>query len=224
MKLHIVSTPIGNLEDISFRAIDILKHSDFIICEDTRITSILFKKYSINKELISLNAYNEKNKIHFIIDKIKKSKFVSMVSDSGTPCLSDPGSIFISECIKNEIKIIPIPGASALLAALVVSGLYYDSFIFEGFLPNKKGRERKLKELSAEKSMIIIYESVYRIEKLLSELRKFMPDRFVIIGKELTKKFEEIWRGYPDELLKNIAKLKIKGEFVIIISPQKDKK
>lgn len=218
MKLFIVSTPIGNLEDISFRAIETLKQSDFIICEDTRNSSVLLKKYEINKELISLNAFNEKNKITYLIDRIKSVQKVSLISDAGTPAISDPGSVFISECVTNDIDIIPIPGASALLSALVVSGMKINSFIFEGFLPQKKGREKKLKELAAEKQMIIIYESVYRVEKLLFELKKYMSERYIIVCKELTKKFEEIWRGKPDELIKMIPRNKIKGEFVFIIS------
>lgn len=218
MKLFIVSTPIGNLEDISFRAIETLKNSDFIICEDTRISSILLKQYEIKKDLLSLNAFNEKDKIKYLIERIKSVKNVSLISDAGTPVISDPGSVFISECIKSGIDIIPIPGASALLSALVVSGLKINSFIFEGFLPQKKGREKKLKELALEKQTIIIYESVYRVEKLLLELKKFMPDRYIIVCKELTKKFEDVWRGYPDELSKMIPKNKIKGEFVFIIS------
>ncbi len=218
MELFIVSTPIGNLEDISFRAIETLNQSDFIICEDTRVSSILLKKFEISKELISLNAFNEKHKILSLIEKIKSVNKVSLISDAGTPAISDPGSIFISECIKSGIKIIPIPGASALLASLVITGLPITSFIFEGFLPQKKGRDKKLKELSSEKRMIIVNESVYRVEKLILDLKKFMPKRYVIVCKELTKKFEEIWRGYPEELLKIIPKNKLKGEFVFIIS------
>ncbi|MCS7053628.1 MAG: 16S rRNA (cytidine(1402)-2'-O)-methyltransferase [Ignavibacterium sp.] len=218
MKLFIVSTSIGNLEDISFRAIKTLKNSDFIICEDTRISSILLKQYEIKKDLVSLNAFNEKDKIKYLIERIKSVKNVSLISDAGTPAISDPGSVFISECLKSGIDIIPVPGASALLSALVVSGLKINSFIFEGFLPQKKGREKKLKELASEKQTIIVYESVYRVEKLLLELKKFMPDRYIIVCKELTKKFEDVWRGYPDELIKMIPKNKIKGEFVFIIS------
>lgn len=218
MKLFIVSTPIGNLEDISFRALKTLRNSDFIICEDTRTSSILLNKYEISKELVSLNAFNEKNKSNYLIEKIKSVNSVSLISDAGTPAISDPGSLFISECIKNEIEIIPIPGASALLSALVISALKINSFLFEGFLPQKKGREKKLKELSSEKQMVIIYESVYRVEKLLLELKKYMPKRHITVCKELTKKFEEVWRGYPEELIKTIPKSKLKGEFVFVIS------
>lgn len=218
MKLFIVSTPIGNLEDISFRALKTLKNSDFIICEDTRTSSILLNKYEISKQLVSLNAFNEKNKSNYLIEKIKSVNSVSLISDAGTPAISDPGSLFISECIKNEIEIIPIPGASALLSALVISGIRINSFLFEGFLPQKKGREKKLKELSSEKQMVIIYESVYRVEKLLLELKKYMPKRHITVCKELTKKFEEVWRGYPEELIKTIPKSKLKGEFVFVIS------
>lgn len=217
MKLFIVSTPIGNLEDISFRAIEILKNVDFIICEDTRVSSVILKKYEISKSLVSFNAFTERNKLAHIIKKIKSAKSSALISDAGTPAISDPGSVLISECIKNEIQIIPIPGASALMSALVISGFKIDSFIFEGFLPQKKGREKKLKEIASDKETIILYESVYRIEKLLNELVKYMPNKFVIICKELTKKFEEVWSGFPKDLIKEIPKHKLKGEFVVIL-------
>lgn len=218
MKLFIVSTPIGNLEDISFRAIEILKSVDFIICEDTRVSSVILKKYEISKPLVSFNAFTERNKLGHIIEKIKSAESAALISDAGTPAISDPGSVLISECLKNEITIIPIPGASALMSALVISGVKIDSFIFEGFLPQKKGREKKLKEIASCKETIILFESVYRIEKLLNELVKYMPNKFVIVGKELTKKFEEVWRGFPKDLIKEIPKHKLKGEFVVILT------
>jgi 16S rRNA (cytidine1402-2'-O)-methyltransferase len=222
MKLYIVSTPIGNLEDISFRAIESLKQSDFIICEDIRVSSNLLRKYEIKKELISMNAFNEKNKKNYLVEKLKSASRVSLISDAGTPALSDPGAQFISECILNGIEIIPVPGSSALMASLVISGLFIDSFIFEAFLPQKKGRDKKLQELKNQKEAIIIYESVYRIEKLLTELKKHMPERLVIVCKELTKIFEEVWRGYPEYLLRLIPKQKLKGEFVVIIAPENE--
>jgi 16S rRNA (cytidine1402-2'-O)-methyltransferase len=218
MKLFIVSTPIGNLEDISFRAIEILKSVDLIICEDTRVSSIILKKYEISKPQVSFNAFTERNKLAHIIEKIKSAESSALISDAGTPAISDPGSVLISECLKNEITIIPIPGASALMSALVISGIKIESFIFEGFLPQKKGREKKLKEIASGKETVIIYESVYRIEKLLNELVKYMPNKFVIVGKELTKKFEEVWRGLPKDLIKEIPKHKLKGEFVVILT------
>jgi 16S rRNA (cytidine1402-2'-O)-methyltransferase len=217
--LFIISTPIGNLKDITYRAIETLKDVDFIICEDTRVTSILLKHYEIKKELLSFNAASEEKKIDFIIKRLINGEKAGLVSDAGTPTISDPGARLISASIKSGIKIIPIPGASAITAALTVGGLPTDSFIFEGFLPQKKGRQTILKKLSQEERTIIIYESTYRIEKLLKELNIYMPDRFIVICRELTKIFEETWRGYPQELLTSISTKTIKGEFVVIIAP-----
>lgn len=218
-KLYIVSTPIGNLKDITLRALETLKEVDFILCEDTRVSSNLLKHFEIKKELISLNAFNEKNKIDAIIQRISSNQIAALISDSGTPLLSDPGVRLVSACIKEGIDVIPVPGASALLAALTISGLPTDSFVFEGFLPQKKGRQTKLKELALEKRTIVIYESVYRIEKLISEFEKHLPQRFIVVCREITKKFEEVWRGYPHELIDSLEKRTIKGEFVVIISP-----
>lgn len=220
MKLFIVSTPIGNLKDITLRAIETLKEVDFIICEDTRITGNLLKHYEINKELISLNAFNESQKLHSVIQKIIKGRNAALVTDSGTPTISDPGSRLISEAIKNKVEIISVPGASAIIAALSVSGLPTDAFVFEGFLPQKKGRQKKLSQLSGEERTIVLYESVYRIEKLMDELTEFMPNRFIVVCRELTKKFEECWRGYPAEIKKELPSKTIKGEFVIVIAPK----
>ena len=218
-KIFVVSTPIGNLKDISFRAIESLKEVDFILCEDTRVSSILLKHYDIPKELISFNAINEQKKIPFVLERIKNGESCAIVSDSGTPLISDPGVRLISEAINHSIIVTPIPGASAVLAALTICGLPTDSFVFEGFLPQKKGRQKKLKELSEEKRTIIIYESPFRIEKLLNELNEYLPERFVVVCRELTKKFEESWRGYPEEILKSLDEKVVKGEFVVVIAP-----
>ena len=218
-KIFVVSTPIGNLKDISFRAIESLKEVDFILCEDTRVSSILLKHYDISIELISFNAISEQKKIPYIIERIKNGETCAIVSDSGTPLISDPGVRLISEAINHSIEIIPVPGASALLAALTISGLPTDSFIFEGFLPQKKGRQKKIKELSEEKRTIIIYESPFRIEKLLNELNEYMPERFIVVCRELTKKFEESWRGYPKEILESLDEKVVKGEFVVVVAP-----
>ncbi|MCX8106536.1 MAG: 16S rRNA (cytidine(1402)-2'-O)-methyltransferase [Ignavibacterium album] len=220
MKLFIVSTPIGNLKDITLRAIETLKEVDFIICEDTRVTGNLLKHFEISKELVSLNAFNESQKLFQIIDKIKTAESVALVSDSGTPTISDPGIRLISEALKHNIEIIPVPGPSAVIAALSVSGLPTESFVFEGFLPQKKGRQKKLKQLSEEERTIVLYESVYRIEKLLDELVEFMPERFVVVCRELTKKFEECWRGFPAEIKTSLTNKTVKGEFVIAIAPK----
>lgn len=216
--LYIVSTPIGNLKDITLRAIEILREVDFIICEDTRVASILLNNFEIKKELISLNAFNEKNKIDFIIKKLEE-KNAALISDAGTPTISDPGIKLVSLAIKNGIDVIPIPGPSALITALTVAGFPTNSFLFEGFLPQKKGRQKLLLELAQEKRTIILYESSHRIEKLLNELNEYMPNRMLAVCRELTKKFEEVIRGYPEEILTNLTSNQKKGEFVVVISP-----
>lgn len=217
-KLYIVSTPIGNLKDISLRAIETLNEVDFILCEDTRVTSVLLKQYNIIKQLISFNAVSESKKISPIIDRLKLGQSYALVSDSGTPVISDPGIRLISEAIKNNIEVSPIPGATALIAALTISGLPADSFVFEGFLPQKKGRQKKLIELSQEERTIVLYESSHRIEKLIDELVQYFPQRYVVVCRELTKKFEETWRGYPFKLKEKMNERIIKGEFVVVIA------
>ncbi|MCZ7611261.1 MAG: 16S rRNA (cytidine(1402)-2'-O)-methyltransferase [Ignavibacterium sp.] len=219
MKLYIVSTPIGNLKDITLRALETLKEVDFILCEDTRVSVNLLNHYGISKDLISLNAVNESHKIQSIITKLKSNKTGALISDAGTPLISDPGARLVSACLENEIEIIPIPGASAILSALCMSGLPTDSFVFEGFLPQKKGRQTKLKQLALEERTIILYESMYRIEKLLNELNEFMPERYNVVCREITKKFEETWRGYPKDILENYSDKVVKGEFVVVIAP-----
>ena len=207
VELYIVSTPIGNLKDITLRALEILKEADFIACEDTRVTSILLRNYEIHK-------------IDYILNRIINGESCALVSDAGTPGISDPGTRLISAAIKNKIEVIPAPGPSAVITALSISGLPSDSFVFEGFIPQKKGRQKKLKELSEEERTIIIYESVYRIEKLLNELNEYMPERLIVICRELTKKFEEARRGTPAELLQSFNEKINKGEFVVVISPR----
>ena len=217
-KLYIVSTPIGNLKDITLRAIETLNEVDFILCEDTRVTSVLMKQYNIIKQLISFNAVNEIKKIPVIIERLINGQSYALVSDSGTPAISDPGIRLISEAIKNDIDIISIPGATALIAALTVSGVPTDSFVFEGFLPQKKGRQKKLKQLVEEERTIVLYESSHRIVKLIDELTEYFPDRFIVVCRELTKKFEEYWRGYPAEIKASLNGKTIKGEFVVVIA------
>ena len=217
-KLYIVSTPIGNLKDITLRAIETLNEVDFILCEDTRVTSILLKQYNIIKQLISFNAVSEIKKIPLIIERLQNGQSYALVSDAGTPAISDPGIRLVSEAVKNEIQVITIPGATALIAALTVSGLPTDSFIFEGFLPQKKGRQKKLNELTKEERTIVLYESSHRIVKLIDELVEYFPERYVVICRELTKKFEETWRGYPAELKEKLNERIVKGEFVVVIA------
>ncbi len=219
-KLYIVSTPIGNLKDITLRALETLEAVNFILCEDTRITSRLLNHYNISKKLISFNAVSEKKKIPNVIERIKSGDDCALVSDAGTPAISDPGVRLVSEAIKEQIDVVPIPGTSAVITALTISGLPTDSFIFEGFLPQKKGRQKKLKELAEEKRTIILYESTYRIKKLINEINEYMPERYIVICRELTKKFEETWRGYPNEIKEVIDEKISKGEFVIVVAPK----
>jgi 16S rRNA (cytidine1402-2'-O)-methyltransferase len=217
-KLYIVSTPIGNLKDITLRAIETLNEVDFVLCEDTRVSSVLLKQYNVIKQLISFNAVSETKKIPTIIERLKSGQSYALISDSGTPAISDPGIRLVSEAIKNGIEVVTIPGATALIAALTISGLPTDSFIFEGFLPQKKGRQKKLGELSEEERTIVLYESSHRIEKLIDELVQYFPSRYVVVCRELTKKFEESWRGYPAQLKEKLNEKIIKGEFVVLIA------
>ena len=217
--LYIVSTPVGNLKDITLRALETLKEVDFIACEDTRTSSILLHHYEIKKELISLNAANENSKIEYVLGRIKNGESCAVISDAGTPGISDPGVRMISAAVKEGISVVPIPGATAVITALTISGLPTDAFVFEGFIPQKKGRQKKLLSLSNEERTIVLYESTYRIEKLLNELNEYMPGRYVVVCRELTKKFEEVWRGTPQELLQSFNEKVSKGEFVVIIAP-----
>jgi 16S rRNA (cytidine1402-2'-O)-methyltransferase len=219
-KLFVVATPIGNLSDITFRAIETLKSVDLIICEDTRVTKVLLDHYEIHKPFFVINAQNESKKIQELIDKIENGLICALVSDAGTPSISDPGTRLVNAAVKNGIEIIGIPGPSAVTLALSISGLPTDAFVFEGFLPQKKGRQKKLQDLADEERTIVLYESTYRIEKLLEELKQYMPTRQIVIARELTKKFEETWRGTAEEILSDFDKKITKGEFVVIIAPK----
>ena len=217
--LYVVATPIGNLKDITIRALEVLKEVDFVLCEDTRTSGNLLKHYDLNKELVSFNARMEVNKIDAVIKRLKLGEKCALISDAGTPAISDPGVRLVNAAQKNGIEIVGIPGANAAILALSIAGLPTDSFIFEGFLPQKKGRQKQLKNLVDEDRTIVLYESMYRIEKLITELNEFMPNRIIAIGRELTKKFEEIWRGFPNEILQSLSEHQLKGEFVVIIAP-----
>jgi 16S rRNA (cytidine1402-2'-O)-methyltransferase len=217
--LFVVATPIGNLKDITLRAIETLKEVDFIICEDTRVSGNLLKHYEISNKLISFNAQSESRKIDKVIEEILSGKNCAIISDAGTPTISDPGVRLVNEALKRGISVSGIPGANAAILALSISGIPTESFVFAGFLPHKKGRQKKLKMLAAEPRTIVLYESPYRIEKLLNELAGIMPERFISVTRELTKKFEEVIRGFPGTLVEQIAELNLKGEFVVIIAP-----
>lgn len=218
--LYIVATPIGNLKDITIRALEILQEVDFILCEDTRTSGNLLKHFKIQKELISFNARMEEKKIASVINRLKTGDTAALLSDAGTPAISDPGVRLVNAAIKDGIEVVGIPGANAAILALSIAGLPTDSFVFEGFLPQKKGRQKALKILVDEERTIVLYESMYRIEKLLNELNEYMPNRIIAIGRELTKKFEELWRGYPSEIIESLSEHTLKGEFVVIIAPK----
>jgi 16S rRNA (cytidine1402-2'-O)-methyltransferase len=218
-KIFIVATPIGNLSDITYRAVEILKSVDFILCEDTRVTKILLDHYDINKPLSVVNAHNESKVSDRFLDRISSGESCALTSDGGTPCISDPGIRLVNKAISNGLEVVGVPGPNAAILALSISGLPTDAFVFEGFLPQKKGRQKKLKQLSEEERTIVLYESTYRIKKLLEELNEYMPDRKIVVARELTKKFEENWRGTASEILTDFDKKIIKGEFVVTIAP-----
>lgn len=219
--LYVVATPIGNLGDITYRAIEILKSVDIIICEDTRVTKILLDFYSIKKPMLVVNAHNENKMIEKVLSKMEDGINCALVSDAGTPCISDPGTRLINKLVAENINVIGIPGVTAAIHALSISGLPTDSFVFEGFPPQKKGRQRFFKKLSDEERTVILYESTYRIKKFLEELNEYLPERQIVVCRELTKKFEETWRGTAKVILDDFDKKISKGEFVVVIAPKK---
>ena len=218
--LYIVATPIGNLGDITFRAIEVLKQVDVIACEDTRHTKILLSHYGIQKTLISYFEHNKEKKARYILRLLDDGKNVALVSDAGTPGISDPGYRVIRDAIDNEVNVISIPGANAALAALAVSGMPTDRFAFEGFLPNKTtARKKKLSEFAKKKSTIICYESPHRLLASLEDMGEVLGDAELVVAREITKKFEEIKRGNASGLLAYFKQKKVRGEFVVIINP-----
>ena len=217
--LSIVPTPIGNLNDVTYRAIKVLKDSDIILCEDTRISKRLLDKYSIDKPLYSYHIHNEHKVVEKYIQYIISGKKVSLISDAGTPGISDPGYLIIRESIKKNIEIDCLPGPTAFVPALINSGISSDKFVFEGFLPKKKGRMSRIEFLKEEKRSIIIYESPHRIKRLIQELKAvFGGQRLVSISRELSKIHQENIRGTLDEVDKNLESKNIKGELILIIN------
>jgi len=216
--LYLVSTPIGNLGDISFRAVHILKSVDLIAAEDTRVTSVLLNHYGIRNKMLPFHSYNQKRQTPHLIKILKDEKSIALVSDAGTPGISDPAYMLVQAAIENNIRVIPIPGATAFLAALTVSGLPINKFIFEGFLPLKKGRKSKINALVSEERTIVFYESPHRIHKTVKELYENWGNRQCVMGREITKKFEEIYRGNLSDLMSHLGEKKVKGEIVLIIS------
>jgi 16S rRNA (cytidine1402-2'-O)-methyltransferase len=217
-KLYIVATPIGNLEDITLRALRILREVDYVVAEDTRKTKFLLDHFDISKRLVSYYSYNEKRRVPQLIDHLKNGESIALVSDAGTPGISDPAYKIVREAVEQDVQIVPIPGTAAFLPALVVSGLPTDSFVFEGFLPTKKGRKTKLDQLKTEERTLVLYESPYRFVRTMHDLLEILGDRDVAVGRELTKKFEEIVRGKISEIIEKFGKEKVRGEFVIVVA------
>ncbi|NPV13636.1 16S rRNA (cytidine(1402)-2'-O)-methyltransferase [candidate division WOR-3 bacterium] len=217
--LYVVSTPIGNLGDITQRALEVLAKADVVACEDTRRTGLLLTHFGIKNRLVSYHEYNKLRRTPEIIKLLAEGKAVALVSDAGTPGISDPGFYLIREAIEQGFRIFPIPGASALLAALVISGLPSDRFAFEGFLPKRAGRRQKrLKALAREPRTMIFCESALRVKQLLEEMRALWGERKAVLCRELTKKFEEVIRGTLSEILEKIGTRELKGEVVVVVA------
>ena len=214
--LYIVATPIGNLADITSRALDVLKSVDMIACEDTRVTAKLLTNYKISKPLL---IYNEHKGLERVLKELELGKDLAYVTDAGTPGISDPGAFLVHKAIERKIDIVPIPGPSAVAAALSASGFRAEEFVFLGFPPHKKGRETFFKKLAEEPRTIVLYESTHRIEKALESMAKVIPDRKIALFRELTKKFETTYRGKPSEVLEQLKTSDTRGEFVIVIAP-----
>ena len=224
-KLYIVPTPIGNLEDITLRSINVLIDSDLVLCEDTRRSKILMSHYKINTQLKSFHKFNEHKEVDSIVDQIKEGKKISLISDAGTPGISDPGFLIVRTCIESEIEIECLPGATAFVPALINSGIPSDKFVFEGFLPVKKGRKTRLETLSNEERTMIFYESPHKILKTLNDFKvNFGSERKISISRELTKVYEENIRGTVEEVISFFGDKKIKGEIVIVVEGNKNSK
>jgi 16S rRNA (cytidine1402-2'-O)-methyltransferase len=219
--LYLVATPIGNLEDITLRALRTLKECDAVAAEDTRRTGQLLRHFGLSKPMLSYFQFNEARRGAEIIARLGRGEKIALVTDAGTPGISDPGERVVRAALAAGFRVEPVPGPCALVAALTASGLPADEFHFIGFLPHKSGQRRKrLENLKHVPGTLVMYESPYRVEKILTELREVFPDRLVVLARELTKKFEEFLRGKPAELQELIKKRAVKGEFVVLIAPE----
>lgn len=224
MRLTVVPTPIGNLKDITLRALEVLKSADLILAEDTRTTGILLKHFEISNKLQSYHIHNEHKVVDRLIEKLKSGQEIALVSDAGTPAISDPGFLLVRACIENNIEVSCLPGATAFVPALVMSGLPASSFVFEGFMPVKKGRKTFLERIAREKRTIILYESPHRLIKTITQLGEFMGgDRKCAVSREISKIFEETVRGTISEILSIFVDQPPKGEIVIVIEGFKPK-
>lgn len=223
-KLYVVPTPVGNLEDITYRALRILKEVSFILAEDTRTTGMLLKHFDVQTRMQSHHKFNEHRTVESVVERIKAGESVALVSDAGTPSISDPGFLVVRECVRNGVEVECLPGATAFVPALVNSGLPSDRFCFEGFLPQKKGRASRIKELSEESRTIVLYESPYRLVKCLTQLSEaFGEEREATVSREISKMFEETVRGTLAELIAHFNEKEPKGEIVVVVAG-KDKR
>jgi 16S rRNA (cytidine1402-2'-O)-methyltransferase len=216
--LYVVSTPIGNLGDISYRAVHILKSVHLIAAEDTRTSGVLLRHYDITTRTQPFHSYNQRAQAPRLVERMKQGESIALISDAGTPGISDPAYALVTACVDADIPVIPVPGASALLAALVTSGLPVNRFVFEGFLPMKKGRQTRIRELAQEPRTIVFYESPHRIRKTVNELYAALGDRNCVMARELTKKFEEFFRGPLSSLSDRLADKDVKGEIVLLVA------
>ncbi len=224
-RLYVVPTPVGNLEDITFRAIRILKEADLILAEDTRTSGILLKHFEIKRPMQSHHKFNEHQMVESVVNRIKGGENVALISDAGTPGISDPGFLVVRECVRNGINVQCLPGATAFVPALVVSGLPCERFCFEGFLPQKKGRMTRLKILQEENRTMIFYESPYRLLKTLIQFAEnFGADRQATVAREISKVYEESVRGTLSELIAHFSEVEPKGEIVMIVAGKDGKK
>lgn len=221
--LYIVATPIGNLGDITFRALETLKSVDVVLSEDTRVTGRLLMHFEIKKPMVSFHEHTDEKKAASLIERLQSGESMALVTDAGTPGLSDPGNVLVARATEAGIRVVPIPGVSALSAIVSVAGIDMREFVFLGFPPHKKGRETFFKSVAAQEFPVVYYESPHRVMKNLEMLEKFVPEKKVILGRELTKMFEEVKRGTVAEILAYYREndVKIKGEFVIIVYPVK---
>ncbi len=221
--LYLVPTPIGNLEDITFRALQILKSADLILAEDTRKSGLLLKHFDIKRPLSSFHMHNEHQKIKSLVKSLKEGQNIAMISDAGTPGISDPGFLLVRESLAEGIEIQCLPGATACVPALVVSGFSTDRFLFEGFLPQKKGRQTRLKKMLESDATIVLYESPYRIIRLLEELTELgQGERRISVSREISKMFEETIRGTVSDVLLHFKEKEPKGEFVVCLESKPD--
>jgi 16S rRNA (cytidine1402-2'-O)-methyltransferase len=217
MPLTLIPTPIGNLEDITLRAVRYLKEVDYVLCEDTRVSGKLLKHLSIEKPLYPFHLHNEHKKLNGIIDELKAGKHIGLVSDAGTPAISDPGFLLVREALNQNIPVESLPGPTAFVPALIKSGFPTDRFVFEGFLPQKKGRKTRIEHIVEENRTVVLYESPYRVTKLLDSLKELDYDRKVSVSREITKMFEETITGTLEVVIEHFKHKPPKGEFVVVL-------